>query len=508
MNLNDVARSMTKLSFESFVENCRYPHKAENLKWDYLKKIFSQGQYWNKKTKEKNLEDISISDFPITNYCDYQVAIEQSLRTGVCPFTGEEIIFFADSAGTTSDAKIFPITQIYQNDYQQTQEPFIHSLANRHQGFMNHGILYLAAVDTGKTGPLGIKSGYISHFNYLQMPENIANHYALPKEIFKDEQTFQAWAPVYALQKDISAIFAVTGQTIINLLDYIKENKQDLLAKLSGNIPTPNFLPNIKISRERFSHLKKILSEESLNFEKIWPGLSFISTWTSSVAGLLTPTLKQKFPDIPVVDAIYSATEAWMNVPMHDLKPGGPLCHDAMIAEFIPVDKEIKEEHLLRSWQLEAGCDYEIFITNSMGLIRYRLQDVIRCISHYLESPEIYFRHKAGNIISLVTMRLSESQILSALEQSGIAQYSQLKVAPTADGTGLELAIGEEMATELDLKAFDFELQKISPYYKEERNSAHLKAAIARILPNKHPFFQAGSFHAQTKPKLLVQEPF
>ena len=508
MNINDVAKSMTKESFEQFVENCRNPKKAEALKWDYLRKIFTHGQHWTEKTRGRDLSKLSIVDFPITEYTDYQAAIKKSTTTGICPFTGEKILFFADSAGTTSLPKIFPITEIYRIDYQQTQEPFIHSLANRHSGFMNQGILYLAAVDTGKIGPLGIKSGYISHFNYLQMPDNISCHYALPKEVFADEYKFQKWAPVYALQKDISAIFAVTGQTIINLVDYIKENTEEILKKLEGKIPTPKFLPPITISTERLEFLRKVLSSDFIDFEKIWPGLNFISTWTSSIAGLLTHELQVRFPKTPVVDAIYSATEAWMNVPLYDTKAGGPLCHNAMIAEFIPVGKEIKKENLLRSWELEAACDYEIFITNSMGLIRYRLHDVVRCDSHYHSSPEIHFRQKAGNTISLITLRLSESQILAALIQSGITQYGQLKVAPAHDGAGLELAVSEEIASGLKIDCFDEKLGEINPYYKEERASMHLKPARLKVLPSMHPCFGVGHMHAQSKPKILMQEPF
>lgn len=498
---NKLIHLYTYLPYTIFSSASKNPEIVENRKWKRLLKLYERGDFWLK-TKGKTLEEFSITD-----YETYKEAISSSKQTGINPMTGEKIIFFADSAGTTAYPKEFPITESFRKDYQTTQAPFIHRLTNEFPSFLESPALYITATDSSKKAACGVEIGYISNFNYRRMPKALAHFYGIPKELLRDEKTFQEWAPVYALSQNISAIFVITPLVLCHFFKLILNKRQSILDTLRNPTRIPKELPSLRISPERLEHLEAVLNKADPKIQEIWDKLSFVCTWKASLAGLQVPELQKWIPDIPILDGTYSATEAWFNVPWFKNQVGGPLCHNAGIFEFIPVGETIEKKNLVRSWQLEKGRDYEVFVTTSMGMIRYRLKDIVHCSGHVEKSPVIFFKYKAENLISLTTLRLSEEQVAQALSTLKVTDFSSVRLAPRKDGTGLLLVVKEDSGPKISIDDFEEALKHISPYYKEEREAGHVHSSQLLSLTADHPIFAQRARHAQSKPSLVSKLP-
>lgn len=503
---NKLIAGLSLYPYFIFRKHCKNPQSIEDKNWKRFLHLYHEGSFWRSRNNEA-LDLGKLVNFDITEYEDYKEAISLSKLSGINPMTGESIIFFADSAGTTSYPKEFPITHSFRKDYQAIQAPFLHHLTREFPSFLDNPALYITATNSTKKAECGLEIGYISNFNYRNMPKVLASFYGIPKELLQDEHTYKEWAPVYALSQNLSAIFVITPLVLSNFFQSIVDNRDAILTKLKNPKAVPKGFPPLSICSRRLRLLEHVLTKKKIHMEELWSELAFVCTWKSSLAGMQLPELKKWIPKTPIVDGMYSATEAWFNVPLYRDALGGPLSHRAGIFEFHPLDKKLHKNNLLRSWELKAGEDYEVFVTTSMGMIRYRLKDIVHCSGHYFQSPILYFKYKAENLISLTTLRLSEEQLAKALFDLKITDLSQIRIAPASDGKGLLLAKSEE--SRLDLNADDFEkaLKKISPYYEEERASEHVAKCKVLSLPLKHKIFAQSPNHAQSKPRLVSKVP-
>ena len=501
---NKLIAMYTRKPFRTFEDALRHPEKIESENWKRLLGFYRKGSFWNERAP-KALASGKLQEFPLSEYEDYKACIDQSQKTGINPMTGEEVVFFADSAGTTSYPKVFPITDSFRKDYKETQAPFVHRLCQDFRHFLDKPALYLTATNSSKRAECGIEVGYISNFNYRNMPKVLASFYAIPKQVLQDEHTFRTWAPVYALAQEISAIFVITPFVLCEFFKQIERKKDFLLRALEGKEPIPAGFPPLRVSQSRLKSLRSAFSKETFSIQDLWKQLSFVCTWKASLAGLQVPELQAWIPDIPILDGTYSATEAWFNVPWFRDKLGGPLSHKSGIFEFLPVGKELAKRNLLHSWELKKNTDYEVFVTTSMGMIRYRLKDIVTCTDFVHRSPVIHFKYKAENLISLSTLRLSEDQLAQCLANLGIRDLAHVRIAPASDGARLLVAMGEGLG--ITQEAFENELQALSPYYGEERAAQHVGASQMIFLPKSHEIFQRVR-HAQSKPSLISKVPF
>jgi hypothetical protein len=149
----------------------------------------------------------------------------------------------------------------------------------------------------------------------------------------------------------------------------------------------------------------------------VFPRLRLVYCWVASSAGAYVPELARRLgPGVAVRDAIYSATEAWCNVPMGDDEPGGPLAVTSAYYEFV-------EE---RAWlegsrdacgigDLRDGVRYVLLPTAASGVARYVLGDVVETCGAWNGIPRVRFVRKLGAVGNLVGELLDESEVSVAV---------------------------------------------------------------------------------------------
>jgi hypothetical protein len=489
----------TRPSHRRFLTATEHPEQAQALVWREITPLLRESEWWRPRFRPR------LQDYDITTLDVYRPAIERSLATGLSLLNHERVLFWSQSAGTTGDQKLFPMTSAFRQQFQRTVPPMVQELLRRYPRFLLQPALYFAATDPQKRSATGADIGYISNYNYRTIPRIMRSRYAFPREIFRDADTFDRLGPVYALQTDLSAMFAVTPISLRQLIANIRQHREFVLRCLRTNGPPEPGLPAVTISPERLASVTRQLEADNLSFRTLWPSLSFVCAWKTAVCEAHLNEVAPFLEGIDVIDAIYSATEGWITVPV--METGGSVVHPgAHIFEFIEVGQEIASRNLLPLWALTPGRRYEIFLTTAMGLVRYRLYDVVACTGLFNRAPVIEFAHKSGGIISLGLVSVSESELIECLRAAGLRLRAHWRVGPNASGDGLVLYT-DAAAVDLSgqLQAADDHLKSINVNYRTYRDNATVQPLTSATLPPGHRLWSSGAAHAQSKPVLLIQ---
>lgn len=490
----------------AFSRDAADPGAAAERVWRETWWQIEKSPFWRARMGEPGRAIPPLSGFPITDYETYRQPLEASFASEHCELSGDPIRFWSVSAGTTGPRKLFPITDHYRKQFQRTMPPFLHGLARRFRGLGRRPTLYFAGSMPQEHSPAGVEVGFISNYNYRHVPAFLRKLYAFPVEALRDGETFFEWGPLYALATDLSAIFGVTPAIMVRFFERMAERIDQYWPILSGREPPPAPLPPVRVSTERLARLRRALSRNPVSLREVWPSLQFVCCWKSSTCGMQLPALERHAQGrVPIIDAIYSATEGWMNVPDASGRAGGPLHPGAHVVEFLPEGVAPEARNLMSATQLEEGCLYEVVLTTSMGLVRYQLKDLVRCTGRFARSPIIEFVQKTGSEISLGPACVSEAELARALARAGVAASDRIVFAPSPEGDCIQLChLGDAAAADAD--AVDRALREENDMYRRYAGDGTLRPVQARRLTARHAAIER-EHHAQTKPRMLLREP-
>ncbi len=460
--------------------------------WKDTYEFLSKSDYWKGKIRS------SLTENPVTEYKDYEKAFKSDMESGKTSFGNETVVLWALSGGTSGPPKYFPITKTYQKQFQKTTPPFLAGILKKYKSFIDLPVLYITSTNPVEFTPNGTEIGYISNYNYRNIPGFLKSKYVLPDQVLRNGESFERYAHLYCLASDLSAMIAVTPLSLQQFLNRIFIDFDKAIKEIEDPDFLPAGLPKFKISDERLAHLKKCSSERIREIKKIWPSIEFVCCWKTSTCAYQLKNIENYLKGLDVIDATYSATEGWMNIPFPEGdKFGGPYHPEAVLLEFSnPGDTS----NLLRPWELRAGKDYEVYITNKMGLVRYRLFDIVKCTGHFNESPIIEFVSKAGQQISLGMCVLAESELLAAMDKMSIKETDFL-FCPNEKANALALYTSKDFP-KLEVARLDKILKDSNINYQKYRDSGQL--GQIEITQDDNNFW-IRKIHGQTKPKFLYQ---
>lgn len=503
-------QAATYPKYRSFLKDVQNPEKAQKRVWNEIFHLVWNSHYWSS-CKEKRHSHVSprLQDFELTDYEDYRNHLLSAFQDpkGISPLTGEKILYWAKSTGTSAEPKLFPITHSYLRQFQMTTPPLLHSFTTRFKDFMKEPILYFASTLPSEQSPGGIDVGAISGFNYRNIPSLLKRFYGFPLEVFKDSETFFKWGPLYAISQDLSALIAISPSMIIRFAEILEEQISEYWPYLESKRDLPSFLPPIKVSKERVQLLRRAFSQKPFSFKDVWPTLQFICCWKSSTCGMQLPKLQSYLQGkVPVTDATYSATEGWMTVPLETSSLGGVFHPGGHIVEFLPIHDKAKKENLVSPWELIEGQEYEVVLTTGMGFIRYRLKDIVRCNGFFHRSPILEFRRKTSNLLSLGQTRISETDLLEAMEEARMSSHFQWFFGPSSNGDQLILYCDRKDSSISPLvRKIHTSLCQRNPEYADDIQNRLLHPLAAEFLNSTHPVWSKNTLAAQTKPSILHQ---
>lgn len=497
-----IARALNRRPNQEFIWGTQNPEAAYAKLEAEILGVLKQGSYWPKRLGGFS----SLSDFPLTEYEDYRQTLNDHFNASHSPFTGEKFEFWCLTSGTSADPKVFPLTETYRNQLLRITKAYTYQLAAKIGPGFNKPLIFFPAVASGRTTEAGVEVGYISRFMFLRQPKMIRKGYAIPEEVFQKAEYLWEWGPLYGISTDVCSIMAIVPAFMGTYFDIIEKRKEELFNILAGSRPWPKGLPPRKISRERLKTVERAFSRTNFVLKELWPGLELIISWKSSTAGLQLGTV-EKYNQGRVLhcDAIYSATEGWVTVPLFkDGRTGCPMHMGSTYVEFLPEGAEVNAKHLLKPWELRPGQKYEVFLSQAMGFARYRLFDVLQCNEYFNRSPVLEFVYKSGNNVAMGNVRYSDATILKAVEDTRFHHSFEWTIAPAADGTGMifyTTRVTSDLADKV--RRLDDQLAADNPVMKRDYEKGLMKRLQLRELDFHHPFWVKGR-HAQAKMKVLT----
>jgi hypothetical protein len=270
----------------------------------------------------------------------------------------------------------------------------------------------------------------MSGFNFGALPPLLRAVYAWPAELFEvaDLETRSFLALALACVSNVSLVAGIFPAPIVYLLRDLEARAEELADHLNrGTLPE-----GLKLSPAQRAFFAARLPSDTrvaarlraaargpreAMVETAWPGLRLVYCWTQATAGLFIPELKARLgPGVAVRDAIFSACEGWCTVPMGDEEAGGALAVNVHHFEFVPEAAYLAGgRETLPAWGLREGERYFLVLTQSGGLYRYDLGDLLGVCGFHGNTPRLRFVRKAGAFSNLVGEKLDESHVNGAM---------------------------------------------------------------------------------------------
>ena len=492
--------------------------------------------------KKYNFDNLNLDNFrsilPLTSYEDYREAIDNVVQTGdYSKLVSEPITLFQESSGTTGKVKLIPRTNKFTLGAMKAFQA-IESVAQSH--FQTHTASSqrgLALVNTSpiKLTPTGIPrgTGTSGGLSDALKKFKLANHlisvkYSSPSPVFlisNTETAYYCHLLFGLLDSDITNISANFASNVLNavktlettwpqLIEDIRQGK--LYAGLDIDEASRRELETyLRAKPERARELQTYFEE---GFEgilpKIWPGLSYVQCITTGSMQLYADALRYYSGAVPFYSGGYGASEAWIGVNLDPERqtPAYVVTPHTAFFEFIHQnDIDQKQPATVCLTDLTPGENYEVVVTTSSGLYRYRLGDVVRCVGYHQKSPKIEFMYRRQSLLNLYGEKVSENVIYEALSTTlqdfGMAIKNidyicrhEFEVSPWRYVVYLETADHEEFSSQHDMvqQRLDKVLCQLSGRYSEFRETGRIGSPEIKLV-------HKGTF-SDLKDKLLSQE--
>jgi GH3 auxin-responsive promoter len=391
---------------------------------------------------------------PIASYEDLEPYITAEMQGQPNQLTKDPSVLFTTTSGTTGARKYIPMTRQGKRAKAHLTWLWFCGLYRDHPGIVAGRILSVVSPEVEGHAPSGVPVGAESGHAYRTMPGPVRSMYTAPYPVFAIEDYEAKYYTLLRLAagQNISCIATVNPSTILLLGDRLARHGESIIrdvrdGSLSAQFSVPQELRNslhLRPDPERAKHLEQATANGGgvLRPGLAWPGLAAIGCWKGGTVGAYLARFGELFPQgLPVRDFGYYATELRGSVPLSDEGDAGTVAVGTNVLEFHPAgqDRAPEGRELLRLEQLEIGQRYFVYVTNTSGLYRYEMNDIIEVTGHDHQTPRIRFVQKGKGVVSFTGEKLYEVQVITAVEKALAARRGRYHfiaaVAELVDGT-------------------------------------------------------------------------
>ena len=433
---------------------------------------------------------------PTTTYSNYAAYVDRMAAGEQNVLSGDPVIYFSTTSGTTGPAKMIPVTQRHMTS--SILERFVSmglavragALKPMHGPFMTIMTEHLGGLTEG-----GFPKGAATTGGFKKLGRIQDLILSSPAEVVRvHNQTASRYLHLlFGLRHELLwTIVAFFPATILFAMRDLLANGEQLVRDLADGtineqleLPTEtraNLLKLLRPERDRARQLAKLLEEDRFTVANIWPELGCILTTTGGGFRHYADQLRPFLGDLPLFSPVYAASEATIGFGYSAEHPYYLLGPQQAYIELLPVEEmEDPAARPIAAWKAEPGKSYEVVITTLGGFMRYRLHDIVRVVDFYGQNPVIEFIERQGQLLDVVGEKTAEHHIVEAIAAACYRVNARLLdyfVTPDTQRTpaGYVLAIegwqgrsnNDQFVREL-LGAVEAALRKTAPDYDEER---------------------------------------
>ena len=526
MAFSDIGVLIGDVTLNKIERTSKNPMKAQEK---LLKRILNKSKNCEL-GKKYNFAGINgIDDFrnkvPLTTYDDYDALVDRMIHNGEknIMYTGYNVRY-CSSSGSVGKPKVLPksIYDIWNMQcigFSCTVSTTAHHLkkvcGKKMPAQMGPIVLILTChkLEDGKmcNGAGQVPLTYLKPITKFFSTSPVSLLYAEHEELL-DTSYLQLR---FALQEEkVSYIGSVVITLVTTMFDYLENNWE----MLCDDIEHGTINPNVKITPEHRAEYEKKLKPNPKRAEflrqefrkgfdtpiapRIWPRLGYAYGMVGSNLKVYVDTLRRSVGDIPIHNMGYAAAEGFFALPIElDV-------HDSMIVpysvffEFIPVNDDIEDDETeqpktLLLNELEVGKKYEMVVTNSSGLYRYRMEDIVQVTRMHNNTPVIEFLYRKNLSMNVANEKTTTAMVDFAAKKMfertgsdfvGYSFYPDFSSNPPRYCLMTEIKgdVSEEKRQEM-IDTLDEELKDVNEkYYKYRRWGMLNRPEILILKPNTY----------------------
>jgi GH3 auxin-responsive promoter len=447
---------------------------------------------------------------PVAGYDRHEPYIDKVRNGDIGALFGQgtEVLMLAMTSGTTNRPKTIPVTPEALRDYREGWTIWGIEAFDAHPEMLREGlrpILQIASDWRESFSPAGIPCGAITGLTAHMQNRLVRTQYCMPSVAsrIKDIESKYYTALRFSIYRNLGTIVAANPSTILAIARLGDREKQTLIRDLADGTLDPRWdiPPDIRrhlLRKTRRRHkqvaheLDRIVTEHGRLLPKhYWPGLQFLSNWMGGTMRAYLRGYPEFFGETPVRDVGLIASEGRMTIPIEDGTAAGVLDIRHHYFEFIPEDQgDSAQPECVESTDLIEGRNYFIVMTTAGGLYRYNISDLVRCVGYHGRAPLLEFLNKGAHYSSLTGEKISEHQVVAAVEEAQRSvrlRLSSYLLAPIWDEPPYYALLVEyrdlaDSGTAEPLaNAVERELRRQNVEYVSKRDS--LRLGPVRILP-------------------------
>ncbi len=438
---------------------------------------------------------------PLQTYEDLRPYIDRLCDgdTGALFRTGEPLLMFATSSGTTALPKRIPVTRAFVEDYRRGWNTFGLKMLTDHPRAILRAILQSSGrYDAGRTAA-GIPVGAITGLLARTQKRIVRRYYVgTPDLALVDDTTARHYALMrMGIARDVAFAITANPATLIQMARIISDHSEQLIrdvrdGTLSAELVTDTALNRVlarglRPDAGRAAELERLRrGAGSLRPRDYWR-IEFVACWTGGSLGHYLQRMAEWWGPVPVRDVGLLASEGRVSIPLEDNTPAGVLDVTSGVFEFIPAEQaEQADPATLAPRELEVGRDYAVVLTNTAGLVRYRLDDVVRVRGWEGQAPVVEFLYRGGRVSSVAGEKLTENQAVAAVRAAcrelGITEFDFVLGPCWAEPPYYRLSAAQAARAELTA-AVEAALRCQNEEYESRVKSGRLGALQWREIP-------------------------
>jgi len=293
----------------------------------------------------------------------------------------------------------------------------------------------------------------------------------------------------YGIPRNVAFIITGNPSSPIKLVETAQAHAESMIRDIADGTITPpgevaqeirqrlRFRPNRKLAAKLEAGLKQ---DGQLLPRHFW-NLSFLANWTGGTLKLYLKRLRELFGETPVRDIGLLASEGRFSIPITDNTAAGIAEITSNFLEFIPAEeRESPDPAVLRAHEVEVGREYFLIATNFNGLWRYDIDDRVRVVAKYAQSPVFEFLSRGSHTASITGEKITEYQVVEAMRRTAAKMtidVNRFHLQPTFAATPyyqLQLEAPDSRDMGRVAQAMDEALIELNMEYKTKRNSGRL----------------------------------
>lgn len=347
---------------------------------------------------------------------------------------------------------------------------------------------------------LGNGCAYLAISPATRQPEQTSGGISvgLPDCAYLGDDVLSALSELSAVPQWVATVPSVSDWQLATLYWLVRRNDLEMISVWSPTF----FLTLMDGLEHRFSELDALLRQGGVLFQQtlqpdstalsrlgryaknkdartLWPNLKLVSCWQDASSKSFFDELKHRLPQAAFQGKGLLATEGVVTVP--DREGRLALAADSGFFEFLDDGGYSWFAH-----ELECGTRYEVVMTTSGGLYRYRTGDCVICEGIGENLPLLRFMGRRGLVSDMVGEKLTEEFVADCLISclDGIPGFHML--VPYVRAKPQYVLVMDE-CTGIQTEAFTISIEESlsrNPQYAYARRMGQLDSLSVLLLAN------------------------